>query len=559
MTTTVSDQLVAQLEALGIGCAFGVLSIHNMPLLDAMGRSGRIRFVPARGEAGAVNMADAAARVSGGLGLAITSTGTGAGNAAGALVEAQTAGTPLLHLTGQVALPYLDRGRSYVHEAPGQTVMLGAVSKAVLRVWSAETAPGVLAEAAKLALTPPCGPVSVEIPIDLQGAPLALEGMTAAALRGLTTRVSSPPMPTSGIDDLALDQLASALGRARRPILWLGGGARHARQPVQRLMALGVAVVTSLNGRGIVAEGTHGSLGSFNSQPAVERFFGTCDAMLVVGSRLRVPETLTHQLKLPRPLWQVDLEPRALNRAYVSDHFLLSDSHLALTRLADRLEAEGVHFDETLQTDANRARSEAEAVLRGNVSPYDAVSDAVQAVVAGGDFNWVRDVTIGNATWGNRLLRLPDVHRGVHATGGGIGQGLAMAIGAAVATPHRRTWALVGDGGLALNLGELATAVQERTRIMLLVMNDGGYGILRNLQDADYGGRRHYADLHTPRFDALAAAMGMGHCRITSLEGLAGRLTEAAADPAPAMLIEFDMHAIGPYARAFTGPPLGRG
>jgi acetolactate synthase-1/2/3 large subunit len=101
--------------------------------------------------------------------------------------------------------------------------------------------------------------------------------------------------------------------------------------------------------------------------------------------------------------------------------------------------------------------------------------------------------------------------------------------------------------------------VQERTRLVLLVMNDGGYGILRNLQDADYGGRRHYADLHTPRFDALAAAMGLGHHRISRLDGLAAQLAAAAADPAPATLVEFDMAAIGPYARPFTGPPLARG
>jgi acetolactate synthase-1/2/3 large subunit len=117
----------------------------------------------------------------------------------------------------------------------------------------------------------------------------------------------------------------------------------------------------------------------------------------------------------------------------------------------------------------------------------------------------------------------------------------------------------VGDGGLALNLGELATAVQERTRLVLLVMNDGGYGILRNLQDADYGGRRQYADLHTPRFEALAAAMGLGFRRVSTLAGLPAQLADAAADPAPAMLVEFDMAAIGPWARPFTGPPLARG
>ncbi len=94
---TVGELAARFLEACGVRTAFGVISIHNMPILDAFHRRGQIRFVSARGEAGACNMADAAARVSGALGVCVTSTGTGCGNAAGAMVEALTAGTPLLH------------------------------------------------------------------------------------------------------------------------------------------------------------------------------------------------------------------------------------------------------------------------------------------------------------------------------------------------------------------------------------------------------------------------------------------------------------------------------
>ena len=544
--TTVGDLVAAYLELLGVRCAFGVLSIHNMPLLDALSRRGSIRFVGSRGEAGAVNMADAAARVTGGLGVAFTSTGTGAGNAAGALIEARTAGTPLLHITGQVAVPYLDRNRSYVHEAPGQLEMLQAVSKAAFRVWSAETALGTLAEAARVALTAPTGPVSIEFPIDLQGAVLPM-----ASLPELP--VVAAVVPSAA----AIQRLADRLAQARRPVLWVGGGARKARAQIARFVQMGFAVVTTLQGRGAWPEGGEATLGAFNSQPAVEQFYASCDAMLVVGSRLRVPETLTHSLKLPRPLYQVDVDPQAHNRAYPTDDFVCGDALLALDALADRLEGR-MQVDRSVQADAVRARAAAEQVMRGATRPYDAVADAIQQA-AGDDFNWVRDVTISNSTWGNRLLRLFQVERGVHATGGGIGQGLAMGIGAAVATPQRKTWVLVGDGGLALNLGELATAVQERTGLVLLVMNDGGYGILRNLQDADYGGNRCYADLHTPRFGLLAESMGMAYVGVRSLDALADTLAAAAANPAPATLVEFDMQAIGPFARPFTGPPLGRG
>ena len=108
----VGDLVARFLADIGVQTVFGVISIHNMPILDAIHRQQRIRFIPARGEAGAMNMADAYARVSASLGVVITSTGTAAGNSAGAQVEALTAGSPLLHITTQVDRPFMDRDRA---------------------------------------------------------------------------------------------------------------------------------------------------------------------------------------------------------------------------------------------------------------------------------------------------------------------------------------------------------------------------------------------------------------------------------------------------------------
>ena len=103
---------------------FGVISIHNMPILDAIARQGCIRFVPARSEAGATNMADAYARVKRTLGVVMTSTGTAAGNAAGSQVEALTAGSPVLHITSTVDRAFMDRDRAAIHDVPRQADML---------------------------------------------------------------------------------------------------------------------------------------------------------------------------------------------------------------------------------------------------------------------------------------------------------------------------------------------------------------------------------------------------------------------------------------------------
>ena len=153
MKVTVGHAIAAFLERCGVKCAFGVISIHNMPILDAIAARGAIRFVSARGEAGATSMADACARTTQSLGVCITSTGTAAGNAAGGMVEALTAGTPLLHITGQIETPYLDRDLAYIHEAPDQLTMLEAVSKQAWRVRSADTALATFKQAVHCALT----------------------------------------------------------------------------------------------------------------------------------------------------------------------------------------------------------------------------------------------------------------------------------------------------------------------------------------------------------------------------------------------------------------------
>jgi acetolactate synthase-1/2/3 large subunit len=363
----------------------------------------------------------------------------------------------------------------------------------------------------------------------------------------------SPVVP----DESAVARLADALAQAKRPLLWLGGGSRHAGSAVQRLVSMGFGVVTSVQGRGVLPEDHPMSLGAYNLQPSVETFYGTCDAMLVVGSRLRSNETLKYQLKLPQPLYRIDADPTANGRCYNSRLFVCGDSELALNALADRLEGR-MKVDHAFAGDLRKAHSQAVAALRDGLGPYGELVDAIQAE-AGRSFNWVRDVTVSNSTWGNRELRIFDPTSGVHALGGGIGLGLAMAIGAsigaAVCNTGRKTLLLAGDGGFVLNLGELACAVQEKADFKVVLMNDKSYGVIKNIQDAQYGGRKVYADLHTPDYAKLAEAIGFAHKRVTQLADVRKQLAELARTEGPAML-EIDMLSVGSFKSAFAGPPV---
>jgi acetolactate synthase-1/2/3 large subunit len=210
--------------------------------------------------------------------------------------------------------------------------------------------------------------------------------------------------------------------------------------------------------------------------------------------------------------------------------------------------------DPSFARDLASARQAAEELVGKGLGPYDKLVAELQRA-AGRDFVWVRDVTVSNSTWGNRSLRIFGPRDGVHALGGGIGQGVQMAIGAALAARGRKTLCLVGDGGLQVNIGELATLVQEKANVAVLLMNDRGYGVIRNIQDAHYGGRRCYVDLHTPDFAALAQSLALPFHRVRDLAQVGGTLREALAVPGP-VLIEIDMTAVGPFAQQFAGPPL---
>jgi acetolactate synthase I/II/III large subunit len=540
----VGDIIARGLADLGVTTVFGVISIHNMPILDAIARQGRIRFVPARGEAGAMNMADAYARVSRSLGVVVTSTGTAAGNAAGSQVEALTAGSPVLHITTQVDRVFMDRDRAAIHDVPRQGDMLKAISKAYIRIWEPRQALDALVAAANTALAAPSGPVTLEIPVDVQ--------RETIAPRQAAARCHVVPVPP---DPALLDVLAEQVLAAKRPMLWLGGGARAASAAATALVERGFGAVTSTNGRAVVPEDHPRSLGAFNMTPQAQQIYDGADLMLVVGSRLRGNETRNNLMKLPRPLIQIDAEPTQAGRNYPVDLFIAGDANLALEGLLARLPQKlstGPDFFVGLA----QARAQSEANLRKLLGPYAMLADILSARVHSGRHPWVRDVTISNSTFGNRYVKIAAPHLGVHALGGGIGQGIAMGIGAALANVGAKTVTLVGDGGSQLMIGELATAVEMEADAVFLMMNDRGYGVIRNIQDAQYEGRHVYSNILTPDFSLVCKAVGLPHTCVARIEDFDSVFAETLASRGPRM-IEIDMIAIGPFAESFAGPPAG--
>ncbi len=535
---TVGDLVAEFLAACGVETVFGIASVHNIPMLDGIGRRNAIRYMMTRGEMGGVHMADGYARASGGLGVFFSSTGPGAANAVGGMVEAQFAGSPVLHITGQTATRFVDKDLGTVHDVPDQQGMLAAVSKTTYRVRQANQALGVLTRAAVDALTPPRGPVSVEVPIDIQRAKIDRPAM----LDNFSLPLPPPLIPS----EAALDELANRVLAAKRPMLWLGTGAAQAGGPAARLLDMGFGMVSSWKGRGVVSEDNPMNLGGLhgNGMPVITDFYQSVDLMLVVGARVRGQETGDFSLKLPENLVQVDIDPLANGRTYANKYFVSGDAKLVLEGLVKRIHGR-TKFDPAFPGEFQKLKQAAQAEFLATLGPYGSFPAQLRAVLPR-DAIWVRDVTQNNTTWGNRLFPIHDTTSNIYPVGAGIGQGMPLGIGAAAAAKGRKTIAMVGDGGFFLNVGELWTAVQEKLDIVILVMNDQGYGVIKRIQDSLQGGRRFFADLQGPDLGELAGIARIPFFKCSEGDKFGATVAAALAVNGPC-LMEVDMTAVGEF------------
>lgn len=544
MEYTAADAVVAELVRAGVEVVFGVVSIHNMPIYDALLREGSIRIVCSRGESGAANMADGYARSTGKLGVVITSTGSGAGNAAGSLVEAWAAGTPVLHLTGEVGSKYLGTGRGYIHECKDQLSMMKGCCKEAYRLRKPEQAASVVRNAIQTALAAPAGPVSLEIPIDFQSA--IVPQSKIENVQTLTHTPAAPVIPAEVIE---------ALANSRRPVIWAGGGviSANASKELTKLAELtGAAVITSQSGKGSISEDHPQCIGHFAAYEAVKELLKNSDLLVSVGVRFRGNETANWKVTAPENHISIDADLNAFNRNYEVTHGLLGEAKPILSALNEALQQKGSTPDAGYVEEVKAVREKIRGILRDTLGPYEAIVDGMRRVLPK-DAILVRDVTVPANVWGSRLFEIYEPRTSIHASGGGIGQGLPTALGAQMGQLDRVVVLMAGDGGYMLNVGEMPVAVQENLPLIVLLFDDAGYGVLRNIQDAAYG-RQVAVDLVSPDFVMLAKSMGYESNRVGSPDELVNELEAAVARRKPTMIV-VDMNAVGPMAKPFGGPP----
>lgn len=504
---TGGDALVAALRALGVEVAFGLPGVHNLAAWKAFGRvtsSGAgVRLVGVRHEQTAGYAADGYARATGRLGVAVTTTGPGASNVVTATGEAWACHSPLLVIATDIPTTLRRAGayRGVLHETVDQAGFFRPVTKAQVHVTSVDALYDDVVRAGQVAMEHPRRPVYLEIPTDLLSAPTA-EPAPAP------TDPSTPP----GADAPAgpHDRAVEALLAAQRPLVWAGGGATSAGAGalVERLArALGAPVLTSYGGRGLLPpDSPHLVPLPPHVEPA-GALWDAADCVVVLGSDLDAMNT--QGFRQPRPPTLVDVDLR--RPANIDpDVWLQEDVASALPHLLAALPPR--------DREPWFVRPSGREAYAG---PATAFLDALEAGLPE-DAVVVADMCVAGYWYGG-FGRVAQPRGLAYPVGWGtLGFGFPASLGAALS--GRPTVALVGDGGFLFGCGDLATAAQERLPVTVVLVDDGGYGMLRYDFVKD-GEEPVGTELEPPDFVALAAAF-----RVPAREVTVGGLTAAVAD-----------------------------
>jgi acetolactate synthase-1/2/3 large subunit len=522
MTRNGGDVVVETLSALGVSHVFGIPGQHALGLFDAIRRS-ELTFVSSRIENNSAFGADGYTRATGEVGVLFLSTGPGALTALGALQEAYATGVPLLVITSQVPRSGLGLRRGMLHQLDDQQRSAVNVTKSTAVVRRAAEIPSRLADAWALAQSAPAGPTWVEIPQDI-----LLEPADVPPVTSVVAAVGERP-PRAEL----IDEAAALLDSAARPVILAGGGVRRSAGGPAALTALaelvGAPVVSTVGGKGAIRFDHPLSAASWIEDRYTTELMEDADVLLAVGTAMGEVTSNYYTFRPRGRLIHVDAEPRVLeaNHPGLGIH---ADAGLALAAMAKQVSsrdgAAGRRAAAALRESVQRRLAEQDVAAE-----LALMRDLRAAVPAAAHTFW--DMTIA-AYWAWSAWDPLDGEFHSAQGAGGLGFAYPAAVAAAIGSGER-TFAVAGDGGAMYSIAELATARQHDADVTWLIVDDGGYGILREYM-TDAFGQATATELTRPDFVALAESFGVP-ARTATLDAVGGIIADTFTTAGPAVVV----------------------
>ena len=522
--------LICALRNQGVDRIFCVPGESYLPVLDALYDFPDIALVSAKHEGAAANMAEADGKLTGRPGICFVTRGPGATHAAVGIHTAFQDSTPMILFIGQVARDARDREG---FQEVNFRAMFAPLAKWVAEIDDAQRIPEYVSRAFQTALSGRAGPVVLSLPEDTLAAQIPLPPASQPAVV-----TGSAPRPAD------LERFASLLGCASRPLLIVGGSgwtAHSCRALTDFAQRNALAVVASFRRQDLIDnrhENYCGHLG-LGVNPSLAARLRTADLIVAIGSRLSENTTGGYTLLTPptpaQTLVHVHPDPNEPGRVY---HPALAmacgpaDFSLALAGIE-------IPGREKRQNWLREAREEYLTFS----TPGPATTDRVDlsAVVAWLSGQLKDDASIANGAgnytlWVHRYFRYRESRTELAPVSGAMGYGVPAAIAAKLRFPGREVVAFAGDGCFLMYPQELATAIQHRANLTIIIVNNGLYGTIRMHQERRYPGRPIATDIVNPAFVALGQSFGAYAERVSSTEQFPDAYRRAASAGRPAVL-----------------------
>lgn len=520
---TCGEAVMKLLAAYEVDTVFGMAGTMTVELYRGIAGAG-IRHVQCRNEQGASLMADGYGRATGKPGVCTIIAGPGVTNAATGIAQAYCDSRPMLVLSGACATRTHGKGWGAIHELDDQAAVTAGFTAFSTMVRHPEELPELIARAFGVFRSSRPRPVHLSLPRDVLPEPVE----AAWQIR----RAPSLPMP----DPVAIDEAADRLCRAERPMILVGGGAAGTREALTAIAErIGAPVLSTNAGKGILPESHPLSLRCSIVQKPSQEALADADVVLIVGTQVSAGDHFLAELDIPGEIIRIDIDPAELTSKYAAAVPIQADARAAMLALASALASRQPNAQCRLGESRAReivARNAAcmTALERLHARVWTIVRSAVPAdTIVMGDASQI--------VYSGSFAFPMDMERCWHYSGTycALGVALPMAIGAKLGAPQRPVLAVAGDGGIMFTINELATAVEERLALPVIVWNNDALKEIVDQMDRR-GIARIGVEPRSPDFLRVAEGLGCHAVRATSAAHLAQSLRDALLADRPTLI-----------------------
>ena len=511
--------LIESLKKEGAEVLFGYPGGNVLPLFDELYEKG-IRFILTRHEQGAAHAADGYARATGKVGVCIATSGPGATNLTTGIANAYMDSIPMVAITGQVKTFVI--GNDAFQEAD-VTGITRPITKHNYLVKDIKDLATIVKEAFHIASTGRPGPVVIDLPVDVQQDKTEFIYPAHVNIRGYKPTYFGHPGQ--------MKKAAKLIQKAKRPILYVGGGAIISGAHEELLTIaekLSIPVTTTLMGKGAFPERHRLALGMLGMHGTAHANYAVMESDLIIAVGARFDDRVTGRLDAFAPhakVIHIDIDPTSISKNVKVDIPIVGDAKNVLGELIQFIDKAQDLSDWLKQIHEWKTKHPMRYRDDGKLKPQYVIERINEAT--NGEAIIVTEVG-QHQMWAAQWCQCTQPRTFLSSGGlGTMGFGFPASIGAKIGRPDKIVFDISGDGSFQMNIQELATAVTHKVHVKIAILNNGFLGMVRQWQELFYKKRYSYTYLENPDFVKIAEAYGAVGIRVTKKEEVLPALRKA--------------------------------